>query len=166
LIVRPANLDDVPVLMALEKDSPTAAHWPSARYEDAIRNFSPRRLVMVIEDESNILGFIVACAAETTDTHEWEIENIVVASAAWRRGLGARLLGGLLNAAPKGKNAVFFLEVRESNRAARALYEKFHFVEDGRRPRYYQQPQEDAILYRLALKSVGKGRIQTVHDSS
>jgi ribosomal-protein-alanine N-acetyltransferase len=41
-----------------------------------------------------------------------------------------------------------FLEVRESNRAARFLYEKWSFVESGRRKQYYQGPQEDAIVYR------------------
>ena len=48
----------------------------------------------------------------------------------------------------RGAKAVF-LEVRESNYAARALYEKWAFVESGRRRRYYQDPNEDAILYRI-----------------
>ena len=48
----------------------------------------------------------------------------------------------------RGAKAVF-LEVRESNQAARALYEKWAFLESGRRRRYYQEPDEDAILYRI-----------------
>ena len=48
----------------------------------------------------------------------------------------------------RGAGAVF-LEVRESNRAARALYEKWAFLESGRRRGYYKDPEEDAILYRL-----------------
>jgi len=47
----------------------------------------------------------------------------------------------------KGAQSIF-LEVRESNQAARSLYEKWAFVESGRRIRYYQNPQEDAIAYR------------------
>ena len=47
----------------------------------------------------------------------------------------------------KGAHAVF-LEVRESNHAARSLYEKWAFIGSGRRIRYYQNPQEDAITYR------------------
>jgi ribosomal protein S18 acetylase RimI-like enzyme len=44
-----------------------------------------------------------------------------------------------------------FLEVRESNLAARRLYETSGFSESGRRQSYYQQPQEDAIVYHLGL---------------
>ena len=80
---------------------------------------------------------------------EWEIENIAIAGSARRRGLGTRLLGELLDLArAKGAEAVF-LEVRESNRVARALYEKWAFLESGRRRRYYKDPEEDAILYRI-----------------
>jgi ribosomal protein S18 acetylase RimI-like enzyme len=43
------------------------------------------------------------------------------------------------------------LEVRESNRAARAFYEKWAFLEGARRPGYYKDPKEDAILYRLGF---------------
>jgi len=44
-----------------------------------------------------------------------------------------------------------FLEVRESNQPARAFYLRQGFEESGRRKFYYANPQEDAILYRLAL---------------
>ena len=82
---------------------------------------------------------------------EWEIENIAVAGPARRRGLGTRLLGELLDLARgRGADAVF-LEVRESNHAARALYEKWAFLESGRRRGYYKDPEEDAILYRLGF---------------
>ena len=56
----------------------------------------------------------------------------------------------LRRAQSEGATAIF-LEVRESNHAARSLYEKWAFSESGRRPRYYTQPEEDAIVYRLAL---------------
>jgi ribosomal-protein-alanine N-acetyltransferase len=80
---------------------------------------------------------------------EWEIENIAIAGTARRRGLGTRLLGELLDMARARGAAAIFLEVRESNQAARALYEKWAFLESGRRPIYYKNPPEDAILYRL-----------------
>ena len=82
---------------------------------------------------------------------EWEIENIAVADSARRRGLGTRLLGEILDLARASGAAAVFLEVRESNRAARALYEKWAFLESGSRCGYYADPQEDAILYRLDL---------------
>jgi ribosomal-protein-alanine N-acetyltransferase len=59
------------------------------------------------------------------------------------------LLSELLDIARGGGAKAIFLEVRESNQAARALYEKWAFLESGRRRRYYQEPDEDAILYRI-----------------
>jgi ribosomal-protein-alanine N-acetyltransferase len=82
---------------------------------------------------------------------EWEIENIAVAGPARRRGLGTRLLGEFLKLAGGERASAVFLEVRESNRAARLLYEKWSFEESGRRSGYYTQPQEDAIVYRLSF---------------
>jgi ribosomal protein S18 acetylase RimI-like enzyme len=74
-----------------------------------------------------------------------------VAGPARRRGFGTRLLGEFLRRAQSEGATAIFLEVRESNHAARSLYEKWAFSESGRRPRYYTQPEEDAIVYRLAL---------------
>jgi len=61
------------------------------------------------------------------------------------------LLGAFLDDARARGAAAVFLEVRESNRAARSLYENWAFVESGRRPAYYTEPQEDAIVYRLSF---------------
>jgi len=82
---------------------------------------------------------------------EWEIENIVVAGPARRHGLGVRLVGELLRLARLRGTKAIFLEVRESNRAARALYEKCGFVVIGDRKGYYRNPDEAAIIYRLDL---------------
>ena len=54
-----------------------------------------------------------------------------------------------LNHAKRLAATAIFLEVRESNHAARALYDKFHFEQSGRRKSYYRDTDEDAILYRL-----------------
>lgn len=143
--IRPAIAADLPAMMALEKTAATAAHWSIERYEDLFRTAEPNRVALVLTDEKEVQAFAIARAVRD----EWEIENIAVAGAARRRGLGTRLLGEFLDMArAKGAKAVF-LEVRESNHAARALYEKWGFVENGRRRRYYQNPDEDAILYRV-----------------
>jgi len=145
--IRDATAVDLPGMMALEKHAATAAHWSAQQYEALFSGSDPERMALIIEDESGLEGFVVARVVE----REWEIENIVIAGPARRRGLGARLLGELLDLArARGANAVF-LEVRESNRAARALYEKWAFLEGGRRSRYYKDPEEDAILYRLFI---------------
>ncbi len=147
LSIRSASSADLPAMMALEKHAVTAAHWSVQQYEALFRACEPGRVAQVIEDESGFQGFVIARVVD----REWEIENIAVAGAARRRGLGTRLLGELLDLArARGANAVF-LEVRESNRAARALYEKWAFLEGGRRRGYYKDPEEDAILYRLGF---------------
>ena len=67
-----------------------------------------------------------------------------------RKGLGQQLLDALLAAARETSSSVF-LEVRESNGAARSLYEKAGFQQTGLRKSYYKDPAENAILYRLRL---------------
>jgi ribosomal-protein-alanine N-acetyltransferase len=146
--IRAATSNDLPAMMALERHAATAAHWSAEQYEALFNASSARRFVLIIQDETQqekqIHGFVVARPVEA----EWEVENIAIAGPARRRGLGARLLGELLDLArARGAKSVF-LEVRESNRAARALYEKWSFTESGRRRKYYKDPEEDAILYR------------------
>lgn len=147
LSLRPATPADLPAMMALEKHSATAAHWSAEQYEALFRPSKPDRIALLLQEESNLQGFVSARVVEG----EWEIENIAIAGPARRRGLGTRLLGELLDLARAQDARAVFLEVRESNRAARALYEKWAFVESGRRPKYYQDPEEDAILYRLGF---------------
>ncbi len=134
-------------MIALEKHAATAAHWSATQYEAAFSSEGPYRVALIIEEHVEAQGFI----AGRELGNEWEIENIAVAGPVRRRGLGTRLLGEFLDLARgRGAEAVF-LEVRESNFAARQLYEKWAFVESGRRKHYYREPEEDAIVYRLGF---------------
>jgi [ribosomal protein S18]-alanine N-acetyltransferase len=103
------------------------------------------RTALVVEQDGSVSGFIVGRLVDD----EWEIENIAVTGAARRRGLGSRLVGELLDLVRSRGGKSVFLEVRESNRAARSLYEKWAFVEVGRRKMYYQNPPEDALLLKF-----------------
>jgi ribosomal-protein-alanine N-acetyltransferase len=150
--VRPAVEGDLPKLVEIASHSATAAQWNIDEYwklftiEDPGNYNEPQtRTALVIEQDGIVVGFIVARQA----VDEWEIENIAVTGPARRCGLGSRLLGEFLNLLrSRGSDAVF-LEVRESNQAARALYEKWAFVEVGRRKMYYQNPVEDALLLKF-----------------
>lgn len=84
---------------------------------------------------------------------EAHLLNISVARAAQGRGLGAALLAFLCGRAREGGASQFFLEVRPSNLAARALYGRAGFEAIGRRKGYYPAPggREDAIVMRLSL---------------
>jgi [ribosomal protein S18]-alanine N-acetyltransferase len=143
--IRAATVADLPAMIGLEKRAATAAHWTAAQYEALFHASDPGRLALVMREESELQGFVIARVV----AEEWEIENIAIAGSARRRGLGTRLLGELLDLAQAQGAGAVFLEVRESNRAARALYEKWAFLESGRRRRYYRDPEEDAILYRI-----------------
>lgn len=145
--IRPATAADLPALLALERQAVTAAHWSQQQYK-TLFDSDPLRVALVMEEESAVQGFLVA----RTLSREFEIENIVVSVSARRRGVGTSLLRGFLDLARRPDVQAVFLEVREANAAARALYQKLSFRQTGRRPRYYRDPEEDAIIYRLDLR--------------
>jgi [ribosomal protein S18]-alanine N-acetyltransferase len=135
----PADLDSV---IAIANGSASAAHWSKSEF-DAI--FSSGRLLLLAESQMTMIGFLVAhCVAG-----EWGLENVVVAASHQRRGIGERLVHELISTAKNGSAAFIFLEVRESNVAAKSLYERCGFQRSGRRKEYYSNPPEDAILYRF-----------------
>ena len=68
-----------------------------------------------------------------------------------RRGIGEMLLEGLIGEAKKREAAGIFLEVRESNEAARAMYENAGFAVTGVRRDYYHAPRENAVIMQLRL---------------
>ena len=146
-MIRRPSPADLHAIITLDRESPTAAHWSQAQY-DAILNapHATERLILVSE-EGSVTGFVVAHTA----TDEWELENIVVAESTRCRGLGCQLVQALLDVARQQHARAIFLEVRESNASARALYRACGFEESGRRPNYYSCPTEDAILYTLAF---------------
>ena len=148
LHIRLASIADLPSLIKLEQSAPTAAHWSSQQYRTAVASDAEGRVTLVAEEDSNLLGFLVTRAIDK----EWEIENIVVAEESRRRGVARQMFNEFLNLARQHSAQAIFLEVRESNLPARRFYEKNGFSERGRRKNYYHSPQEDAIIYRLALQ--------------
>ncbi len=151
--IRAAVRADLPRILQIERSAATAAHWSEADYEIALTGIIPHRWLMVAETELRIEGFLVALAA---DTSRWEIENLVVAEEARRRGVGVSLLNLFLKQAREhslsDKAPTILLEVRESNLGALRLYEKAGFRLDARRRAYYRDPVEDGLLYSLCLQ--------------
>ena len=94
-----------------------------------------------------VVGYVIARAA----ADEGEILNLAVAPAQQRHGVG-RLLAqqALEDLAARGARSVY-LEVRESNAAARRLYEGLGFEAVARRPNYYRQPSEAALVLRTVI---------------
>ena len=147
--IRPTTLADIPAILALQRQSPTSAQWTEAQYRDFASRAGPQRLMLAAESATRgLLGLLVAHPIGT----EWELENIVVTPNSRRACIGRRLLTALIERAKQSHSQTVFLEVRESNVAARGLYEKTGFRQTGLRKSYYSNPLEDAILYRLSLR--------------
>lgn len=141
--VRSAVLNDVPAILAIERSAPSAAHWSSEQYAELLGD----GVVLVSEEADQISGFI--CARSVAG--EWEIENVVVGPQFLRRGVATELLRWLIRRAESEAASAMLLEVRESSLPARRLYEKHGFLAVRRRPMYYRDPPEDAIVYALRL---------------
>lgn len=151
MTIRPATSVDLESMTALARESTSAAQWSEKEYRDLFSAQDPHRIALVADNTQSrgagILGFLVARHVAP----EWELENVVVATSARRQGIGIQLLNALIAATRETNSDSVFLEVRESNVSARALYEKSGFQPTGRRKSYYANPIEDAILYRLSL---------------
>lgn len=141
-MIRHATAADLPALLALERSAPGAAHWSAEQYRDLFA--SAPRVALILEQEE-IVGFLIGRGIGP----EWEIENVAVLGSLRRRGVGSRLVAEFVSLARESGASSIHLEVRESNLAARRLYEKLGFVESGRRKGYYQDPEEDAVLCSL-----------------
>lgn len=146
VLIREAVASDVPAMIELERRSDLASHW---REEDYLRIFTdgpPARLALVAQ-QGGVIGFIVTARVGS----EWEIENVVVAPEIRRRGIARGLMDQVLERARGHRGVSIFLEVRESNEAARELYRSCGFVMIGKRPGYYSGPDEDAWVYKKTL---------------
>jgi ribosomal-protein-alanine N-acetyltransferase len=91
-------------------------------------------------------GELVGVSAARTVADEVEVLTLGVAASWRRRGVGRSLMLAALTEAGQAGAARVFLEVRESNRGARAFYAALGFVETGRRRNYYRGPVEDALV--------------------
>ena len=140
-------------MVALERGVPNLVHWSEQSYKNVFQPGAPERIFLVIEDNGELHAFLVARFSAA----ECELENLVVAAEYRRRGLASDLLQALIETARERNLERILLEVRESNQAARALYAKLGFQENGRRKAYYGQPAEDAILLALLISCTSAG---------
>jgi [ribosomal protein S18]-alanine N-acetyltransferase len=137
--------EDLPAVVAIEKESYTVP-WSEATFRGLLR----RRDAELIVAESH--GIVIAYAIFWCVIDQSELGNVAV-TAKWRgRGIGERLVAEVLRRAGQRGVREVYLEVRPSNEVARRLYERFGFSQVGRRRNYYQEPVEDALVMRRALR--------------
>ena len=128
------------------------SRWGWAAYHAELLSVH-RSLLLVIRPTQltaagqRVIAYIVAREAGG----ELHINNVAVRHEYRRRGLGAFLLSRVLENARNLGVSVAYLEVRASNAAALALYERQGFRSIAQRPNYYSDPPEDAIVMSLYL---------------
>ena len=144
-----ATPEDAPRLAALEADCYTQP-WTLRQFEEEVGYGAPGAvLVLKSPRPSERWGHVRAYCAYRIAVGEMEVLNVAVAPPCRRRGLGRWLLGFSLARGARSGAARAFLEVRESNREALALYRGLGFRTLSRRPGYYRRPPEDAIVLAL-----------------
>jgi ribosomal-protein-alanine acetyltransferase len=119
--------------------SPQAAEWSLKSIEQLEQR---GEVAWVVESEGHVAGFLVARAV----AEEAEVLNLCVDPSKRRTGHAAALLNTAVDELLQLHVKAIFLEVRLSNQPAISFYEKHGFLRNGRRPGYYQNPTEDAVL--------------------
>jgi ribosomal-protein-alanine N-acetyltransferase len=137
---------ELPAVAAIERRA-FSDPWSPASFRALFGNPLVHFAVAEDAETGRVLGYVVAWFV----ADEAEIANLAVAGDARRAGVGARLLDHALEGAIGRRCNVVFLEVRESNTAARALYASRRFQVVGRRAGYYRKPVEDALVLRREL---------------
>lgn len=147
LAVDLATSADLPEVVALERVC-YSDPWPASAFASLPDN--ARVFFSIARDDvrRRVTGYVVAWFV----MDEGELANLAVAPGDRRRGTGRALLDAMLADAASRGTAQVYLEVRESNEAARRLYASRGFEEVGRRKQYYRSPKEDALILRRTLK--------------
>ncbi|HEX5730383.1 ribosomal protein S18-alanine N-acetyltransferase [Microbacterium sp.] len=148
MTTRPATLDDLDAIMALERASFPTDAWSDAMMREELA--SPHGWYVVVEEAGRLIGYAGLRAARGAP--DADIQTIAIAAASRARGRGRALLTALLEEAARRQVRDVFLEVRADNPVAQSLYASEGFVEVGRRARYYQPDDVDAIVMRLDLR--------------
>lgn len=119
--------------------------WSENSVRNELRN--PLSLWLVAVCDGQVIGYVGSQSA----AGESDIMNLAVHPDFRNRGLGLQLMQELMTHLRQDGILALLLEVRVSNAAAIALYEKLGFVTVGIRPNYYFSPREDARIMRKEL---------------
>lgn len=142
--IRPMTMTDCNQVAEIEAES-FSMPWSLKAFTDTVEK--PNFRYFVAEEAGEILGY---CGFLYV-LDEAEIPNVCVKASARRQGVGRKMLEVLITEAKTLGIAVLYLEVRESNEAAKALYASLGFLPNGIRKNFYEQPQENAILMSKTL---------------
>ena len=148
--IRSMKATDIDRVAEIASGLDHAPQWPRRVYEAALSESSPMRIILVAEDAGT--GVVVGFAVTAVVQPEAELESIAVSAGYQRQGVARRIFTAITAELSHVQLREVVLEVRDSNKAARGFYRSLGFVEVGRRPGYYADPVEDAILMRLNVE--------------
>ena len=130
---------DADAVVEIQMASPEIAQWTA---HDYVTFPAAGMTAWVAEVEGVIAGFLVARRI----AGELEILNLAVRPDARRRGIGHALIQFAFAWGKQLEAKKAYLEVRASNLVALEFYKSHQFQETGRRPLYYSNPVEDALV--------------------
>ena len=139
--VVPMRRCHVPQVAALEKAC-FSDPWSEQSVAGELSN--PLSVWLVCVEKDRVLGYV----GSQTVLGETDMMNVAVSPDARRRGIGEKLILELVERLKERDSHCLTLEVRATNAPAIALYEKLGFTQVGRRPNYYRNPKEDALILR------------------
>lgn len=139
--IRQMTQKDVAAVAALEAES-FSRPWSYDAFEKTLSD--ENYIVLIAKAPEMLLGYcVLLCTGEEAD-----ITNVCTMPQARGKGVATALLTELLEKGNAQGVLEYFLEVREGNVPARALYTKLGFEEIGLRKNYYAEPKEHAVLMR------------------
>ena len=146
-LLRPAAEADLNQVLQIERAS-FADPWTEESFRRLLGGHPAIFQVIECPPDFRVAGYVIAFAVG----EDAELLNVAVESKFRGKGLAGQMLDAVLMELGGRGVRTAFLEVRESNNAARALYGSRGFTEIGRRRNYYRRPVEDALVMRRILE--------------
>ena len=141
VIIRKMTVQDIPAVAQIDQIS-FSLPWPEHSFRYEVSDNRVARCLVAETQDKRLVGMIVSWLI----VDELHIATIATHPEFRRQGIGARILQEALKDASKAGVQRAFLEVRAGNEADRSMYRKFGSEVTGRRPKYYKDNGEDAIL--------------------
>jgi ribosomal-protein-alanine N-acetyltransferase len=138
LEIRPLAYADLPQVIAIERRAFTTP-WSLAMF--VLELSKPTGICLAGIRAGRIVGYLVCSRYDTV----WHVMNVAVDPRLVRQGIASALLRHLFAEADE-PGQQYTLEVRPSNEPAIGLYERFGFRAAGKRPGYYHDNREDALI--------------------
>ena len=139
MTIESMTVDDIAQVAEIERQI-FSIPWSEKAFRDSME--SDNTIYIVAKENDNVAGY----AGMYLSFEEGNITNVAVNPLSRRKGIGEKIVRDILNRAyEKGVRDVF-LEVRETNSFAIALYEKIGFKEEGIRKNFYDKPRENALI--------------------